>query len=355
MASLRDQLVHILDVDPPHGLMAWVRGSALGHAQAATRRREAEAVPVVEALLADPASSPRLRRQAVALLAHLLVVTAPRPTAEEIYSATRRGRPFDPFAQRRQAMVALVADADVEVGIAAAVELLEGADPGELPALRVQLARLLPLMRERRFDSPQVQQALATLGGVPDTLAWLDQLASQTGRLPPDLEVLLAALEREPHPAAAPRLRQIFTRLDAIVDRRDPAATPMAAGVASWDVETLQALRVLALVVTLAPADEAAAATALLALAPPALGVALIADVDLPGDRAAALAGAAAADPGLPAPVRTAAVARLARIAADPADAARMAAVAALQRLRDDDAVGAAASQALGATTVGQS
>jgi hypothetical protein len=188
--------VHDLDVDPPRGLMAWVRGSPLAHAQAAVRGKEADAVPVVEALLADARSSARLRRNAVPLYAHLLLVTAPAPTAAELYDARRQGKPIDPYRRRRDAMLALVDDEDVEVAIAAASALLEGADPGELPALRLSLARVLPLMRERRFESPQVQQALVALGGLPDALAWLEQLASQSGPLPPDLELLVAAADR---------------------------------------------------------------------------------------------------------------------------------------------------------------
>jgi hypothetical protein len=355
MVTLRDRLVHDLDVDPPRGLMAWVRGSPLAHAQAAVRGKEADAVPVVEALLADARSSARLRRNAVPLYAHLLLVTAPAPTAAELYDARRQGKPIDPYRRRRDAMLALVDDEDVEVAIAAASALLEGADPGELPALRLSLARVLPLMRERRFESPQVQQALVALGGLPDALAWLEQLASQSGPLPPDLELLVAALDREGHAAAAPGLRRIFGRLDAVREPHAPSATPLAGGIRGWDGATVQALQVLGASLRLAAVDEAGAATALLAQASPALAAVLIEEVAASGDRIVALARAAGADGALAAPVREAAVRRLGAIAAAPAEPARASAAAALERLRADETVGAAAGRALAASGVARS
>lgn len=355
MVTLREQLVHVLDVDPPRGLMAWVRGSPLAQAQGTVRGKERDAVPVVEALLADEAASARLRRNAVPLLAHLLLVTAAAPTAVELYDARRQGTPIDPYRRRREAMLALVDDADVEVAIAAASALLEGADPGELPVLRVRLARLLPLMRERRFESPQVQQALVALGGLPDALAWLEELASQSGPLPPDVEVLVAALDREGHAAAAPGLRRIFGRLDAVREAHAPMSTSIAGGIRGWDGATLQALQVLGASVRLAPVDEAAAATALLAQASPALAAVLLAEVAASGDRLVALARAAAGDGALAAPVREAAVARLATLAATVDEPARMGAASALERLRDDEVVGGAARRALAASGVARS
>jgi len=66
--------VHALDLDPRRGIMAWVRGTPLEQALAAVRGREQDALRELEALLADPCSSPRLRRNAVLLVVELLQV-----------------------------------------------------------------------------------------------------------------------------------------------------------------------------------------------------------------------------------------------------------------------------------------
>jgi hypothetical protein len=351
MASLRDQLVHALDLDPPHGVLGWLRGAPGDQALKVARGREQDALRETAALIADPASSPRLRRNAVPVLARLHALTVQLPTAEEIYDATQRGEPFDPYRALEQAMASLLADADVEVQVAAAVELLQIANPGDLPGLRVQLAELLPRLRERRGNSPAVQNALLALGGAPDTLDRLAELAAGAGPLPPDLEILLAAVDRDPDPAAAPLLARLFPRLDAIAERHDPVRGVIGGAIPAWDAATNQVVLLWKLYVRLVPLVEVPAAVPLLRAATPAMAVVLVSEIDDLADRAVALAGAAALDATLPAEVRGAAVATLARFAQGQgqgsATQAGPAAIDRLQRLRADPLLGGDAARAL--------
>jgi hypothetical protein len=357
MASLRDQLVHALDLDPPHGVLGWLRGAPLDQALKVARGHEQDALRELEAVMADPGSSPRVRRNAVPVLARLHALTVQVPTAEEIYDASRRGEPFDPYRALKQVMGKLLGDADVEVQVAAAVELLQIANPGDLAGLRVQLAPLLPLLRERRGDSPQVQNALLALGGAPDTLDRLAEIAAGTGPLPPDLEILLAAVERDPDAAAPPLLARLFARLDAIAEHHDPVREVIGGAIPAWDAATNQVLMLWKLYVRLVPLAELPAAVALLRVATPAMAVVLVTEIDDLAERAVALAGAAAIDGTLPAQVRGAAVKTLARFAQGQ-DAAKglgqgtptpaaLAAIDRLQRLRADPVLGGDAARAL--------
>jgi hypothetical protein len=353
MASLRDQLVHALDLDPPHGVLGWLRSAPSDQALKVARGREQDALRETEALLADPSSSPRLRRNAVPVLAQLYALTVQIPTAEEIHDAAQRGEPFDPYRALKQAMGRLVADADVEVQVAAAVELLQIANPGDLPGLRVQLAPLLPRLRERRGDSPAVQNALLALGGAPDTLARLTELAAGVGPLPPDLEILLAAVERDPDPAAAPLLARLFPRLDAIAERHDPVREVIGGAIPAWDAATNQVMMLWKLYVRLVPLAEVPGAVALLRVATPAMAVVLVTGIDDLADHAVALAGAAALDAMLAAEVRGGALTTLARFAqgqgggTGSATQAGLAAIDRLQRLRADPLLGSDAAGAL--------
>jgi hypothetical protein len=355
MASLRDQLVHALDIDPPHGALGWAHSGSLAQALKVARGRELETLRDTEALLADPRSSPRLRRNAVPLLTQLHVTTAKIPTAEEIYDAAQRGERFDPQRALKQSLAGLLADGDIEVRIAAAIELLLIANPADLPPLRAQLAPLLPQLRERRGDAPQIQQALLALGGAPDVLAQLTEIAGRGGPLPAELEILLAALERDPHPSAAPLLARMFPLLDAIAEQRDPVREVIGGAIPAWDAATNQAIMLFRLHVRLVPVAQVSAAVALLRAATPAMAAALVASVgDLP-DRGVALAGAAALDSALPVEVRRAAVELLARFAQASTTTPGLAAVERLQRLRADPALGTEAERALAGVGVAKS
>jgi hypothetical protein len=351
MASLRDQLVHALDLDPPHGALGWMRSAPLDQALKVARGHEQDALRETAALIADPASSPRLRRNAVPVLARLHALTVQIPSAEDIYDAARRGEPFDPHRALKQAMGKLLEDADVEVQVAAAVELLQIANPGDLPGLRAQLAPLLPRLRERRGNSPQLQLALLALGGAPDTLDRLAELAGGTGPLPPDLELVLGALDRDPDSAAAPLLARLFPRLDAIAGRADPVREVIGGAIPAWDGATNQVVMLWKLYVRLVPLVELPAAVALLRAATPAMAVVLVTEIDELTDRAVAVAGAAALDGVLPAQVRSAAVKTLAGFAQRQGDGsttpAGLAAIDRLQRLRTDPLLGAQAARAL--------
>ncbi len=357
MPSLRDQLVHVLDVDPPRGLVAWVRASPLQQALNVVRGREKEALAEVQALVAEPGTAARVRRHGVALLAHLFVRTIQMPSAEDIYNARLRGVAFDPHRGLKLAMTQLLGDPDAEVAVAAAVELLQIANRDDLPALRVQLAHLLPALRERRGDAPQIQQVLLDLGGAPDMLAWLGELAALGGPLPPNLEVLLLALERDPHEAAAPDLLRLFPRLDAIRERKEPVRTTIAGAIESWDGETIQAALLLKVYARCAPIAALPAVTELLRLATPAMAAALIGELaaaDLLGERGAVVAGAAAADPTLPPPAREAGLTALGDIARS-GHPGRMAAIDQLQRVRADALVGARAAAILAGVAAAKS
>jgi hypothetical protein len=347
MASLRDQLVHALDIDPPHGALGWMQSGPLAQALKVARGRELETLRETEALLADSRSSPRLRRNAVPLLAQLHVATAKVPSAEEIYDAAQRGERFDPQRALKLSLGPLLADADVEVRIAAAVELLQIANPADLPPLRAQLTPLLPQLRERRGDSPQIQQALLALGGAPDVLVQLTEVAGRTGPLPAELEILLAALERDPHPSAAPLLARMFPRLDAIAEGRDPVREVIGGAIPAWDAATNQAILLFKLHVRLVPVAQVSAAVALLRAATPAMAAVLIASAGDLEERGVALAGAAALDSALPVEVRRAAVELLARFAQASNTMPGLAAVERLQRLRADPALAADAGRAL--------
>jgi hypothetical protein len=355
MASLRDQLVHVLDIDPPHGVLGWMRTGPLDQALKMARGHEQDALRETAALIADARSSPRLRRNAVPVLAQLYASTSAVPSAEEIYDARQRGETFDPHRALKRAFVALLADADTEVRVAAAVELLQIANPGDLPALRTQLAPLLPLLRERRGDSPQVQHGLLALGGAPDVLTRLTEVAGSGGPLPPDLEILLAAVERDPPEAAAPLLARMFPRLDAIAERRDPVPEVIGGSIAACDGTTNQAVMLFKLHVRLVAPAEVPVAVELLRAATPAMAAVLVTDVDDLQERGVALAGAAALDSTLPALVRGAAVKTLARFAQVSTTPAGLAAVERLQRLRADPALGSEAQRALAGVGVAKS
>lgn len=347
MASLRDQLVHALDIDLPHGALGWLHSGPLAQAMKVARGREADTLREAVALLADPRSSPRLRRNAVPLLAQLHVATVKVPSAEEIYDAAQRGERFDPQRALKLDLERLLGDGDLEVRIAAAVELLQVANPADLPPLRAQLTPLLPALRERRGDSPQIQQALLALGGAPDVLAQLTEIAGRTGPLPAELEIVLGALERDPHPAAAPLLARMFPRLDAIAERRDPVREVIGGAVPAWDARTNQAVMLFKLYVRLAPIAQVAAAVALLRAATPAMAAVLVASAADLEDRGVALGGAAALDSALPLEVRRAAVALLAGFGQTSTSAPGLAAVERLQRLRADPALAEDAQRAL--------
>jgi hypothetical protein len=355
MASLRDQLVHALDIDPPHGVLGWMRSAPLDQGLKVARGREPDALRELEALLADPTSSSRLRCNAVPVLAQLYARSVQIPTAEEIYDAGQRGEPFDLHRALKQALGRLLGDADVEVQVAAAAELLQIANPGDLPGLRDQLAPLLPRLRERRGDSPQLQNALLALGGAPDTLDRLAEIAGGAGPLPPDLELLLAAVERDPQDAAAPLLARLFPRLDAIAERQDPVREVIGGAIPAWDGATNQVVMLWKLYVRLVPLAEVPAAVALLRVAAPAMAVVLVTEIDDLADRAVALAGAAALDATLSEQVRGAAVKTLARFAQGQGQGqgrgspppAGLAAIDRLQRLRADPVLGADAARAL--------
>jgi hypothetical protein len=324
-----------------------MQSGPLAQALKVARGREPETLRETEALLADPRSSPRLRRNAVPLLTQLHVTTAKIPTAEEIYDAAQRGEHFDPQRALKQSLAGLLADGDLEVRIAASVELLQIANPADLPPLRAQLTPLLPQLRERRGDSPQIQQALLALGGAPDALAQLTEIAGRSGPLPAELEILLAALERDPHPSAVPLLARMFPRLDAIAERRDPVREVVGGAIPAWDAATNQAVMLFRLHVRLVPVAQVSAAVALLRAATPAMAAALVASVEDLEDRGVALAGAAALDSALPVEVRRAAVRLLARFAQASNTIPGLAAVERLQRLRADPALGAEAARAL--------
>jgi hypothetical protein len=347
MAALRDQLVHALDIDSPHGALGWLHSGPLAQALKVARGRETETLRAIEALLADPTSSPRLRRNAVPLLTQLHAATTEVPSAEEIYDTARRGERFDPQRALKQSLERLLGDGDLEVRIAAAVELLQIANPADLPPLRAQLTPLLPALRERRGESPEIQQALLALGGAPDVVAQLTEVAGRTGPLPADLELLLGALERDPHPAAAPLLARMFPRLDAIAERRDPVREVIGGAIPAWDARTNQAVMLFKLHVRLVPIAEVSAAVALLRAATPAMAAALIASADDLQDRGVALGGAAALDSALPLEARRAAVALLAHFAQASSSPPGLAAVERLQRLRADPALAADAQRAL--------
>jgi hypothetical protein len=347
MASLRDQLVHALDIDLPHGALGWLHSGPLAQAMKVARGREADTLREALALLADPRSSPRLRRNAVPLLAQLHVATVKVPSAEEIYDAAQRGERFEPQRALKLDLERLLGDGDLEVRIAAAVELLQIANPADLPPLRAQLTPLLPELRERRGDSPQIQQALLALGGAPDVLAQLTEIAGRTGPLPAELEIVLGALERDPHPAAAPLLARMFPRLDAIAERRDPVREVIGGAVPAWDARTNQAVMLFKLHVRLVPIAQVAAAVALLRAATPAMAAVLVASAADLQDRGAALGGAAALDSALPLEVRRAAVALLAGFAQSSSTTPGLAAVERLQRLRADPALAEDAQRAL--------
>ncbi|HSR97157.1 MAG TPA: hypothetical protein VLM79_08915 [Kofleriaceae bacterium] len=344
MASLRDQLVHALDIDPPNG---WLHSGPLAQAMKVARGREADTLREALALLADPRSSPRLRRNAVPLLAQLYIATVNVPSAEEIYDAAQRGERFDPQRALKQALERLLGDGDLEVRIAAAVELLQVANPADLPPLRAQLTPLLPALRQRRGDSPQVQQALLALGGAPDVLAQLSEIAGRTGPLPAELEIVLGALERDPHPAAAPLLARMFPRLDAIAERRDPVREVIGGAIPAWDARTNQAVMLFKLHIRLVPVAQVAAAVALLRAATPAMAAVLVASAADLQDRGVALGAAAALDSALPLAVRRAAVELLGRFARTSSTTPGLAAVERLQRLRADPALAEDAERAL--------
>ncbi len=346
MASLREQLVHALDIDPPRGMLGWMRSAPLDQALKVARGHEQDALRETEALMADARSSPRLRRNAVPVLTQLYVSTSRIPSAEEIYDAGQRGEVFDPHRVLKEALVRLLADADTEVRVAAAVELLRIANPGDLVGLRVQLADLLPLLRERRGNSPQVQHALLALGGTADTLTWLNEVASGSGPLP-DLEILLAAIERDPDQSAAPQLARVFPRLDAIAERRDPVREVIGGTVQAWDGYTIQALMLFKLYVRLAPLADLPTAVELLRVATPAMAAVLVTEVEDLDERGVVLAGVAALDSTLPAVVRGAAVNTLARFAQASTKPAGLAAIERLQRLRADPALGSEARRVL--------
>jgi len=355
MASLRDQLVHALDIDPPHGALGWMRSGPLDQALKVARGHEQDALRELEALIADTRSSPRLRRNAVPVLAQLYASTSQVPSAEAIHDARQRGEAFDPHRALKQVLQPLLADADTEVRVAAAVELLQITNPGELPGLRALLAPLLPLLRQRRGDSPQVQHALLALGGGPDVVSRLSELAAGTGPLPPDLEILLAAVERDPDAAAAPLLARLFPRLDAIAERRDPVREVIGGAIAAWDGATNQAVLLFKRYVQIAPPAEVPSAVGLLRVATPAMAAVLVTDVDDLQDRGVTLAGAAALDATLPGSVRGAAVKTLARFAQAATGPAGLAAVERLQRLRADPALGSEAQRALAGVGVATS
>jgi len=343
--------VHALDLDPPRGALSWMRSGPVEQALEVARDREPEALRELEELLADGRASPRLRRNAVPVLAQLYVLTAGVPNAEEIaeeiYDARHRGERFDPHQALKQSLDVLLADPDVEVSVAAAVELLQITNPGELPALRERLAPFLPLLRARRGDALRVQLALLGLGGAPDMLARLTEIAAGAGPLPPDLELVLAALERDPHEAAAPLLARIFPRLQAITEPHAPAREVIGGTIPIWDAVTSQAVLLFRRYLGLVSLAEVPAAVELLRAASPALAAVLVTSVEDLEVRGAALAGAAAADPALPVQARGAAIQTLTRLARVPTLPGGLAAIERLQGLRADPALGGVAQRAL--------
>ena len=159
--------------------------------------------------------------------------------------------------------------------------------------------------------------------------------------------MVLAALERDPHPAAAPLLARMFPRLDAIAEHRNPVREVIGGTTTAWDVRTNQAVMLFKLYVRLVPIAQVSAAVALLRAATPLMAWVLISSAGDLEERGVALGGAAALDPALPLEVRRAALAVLTRFALAPSTPLGLAAVERLQRVRADPALAEDAQRVL--------
>lgn len=350
MDDLRAALVDKLTAAPLRGPQVWSRPAPWSEALEVAAGREREALEVAEEILAGADDAPHLRANTVPLLAQLLMRTSPTPTAEAMFDAAAAGEPIVPLAPIANAMEALLDDRDVEVQVAAAIELVAVTGDDRIDDVRDRVGALYNELSVRRRNVPAAQHALARLGGAKATLPWLldiacgvsesgdwlDQTQATTGALPPDIAILVRELAADPPPGVAEQLPAIFSRIDAIAARRDPQPAELA-GTKTYDPDTVLAANVMKLYIATRDPGGAAGALGMLRSASPVMTRALI-ELGVPTNEAgarvlSAVVGAGDLDPEA-VDMATAALAILARRGAAGAQTAREA----LARLDLDEA-----------------
>ena len=341
MSSFEDRLRKALDRDAPKGWGSLLRRSPADDGLLLARGREQEAVAAARNLLAAR-SSPRVRQNAIPLLADLLPVVCSSRSEAELHAAGGY------LGELTEEMMSHLDDDDIEVRVLAAVELLKVASESDLAHLRPTLAPLLPRLRERRNDNPQVRKAVLRLGGSADALSWLVEIDATSGPLPPNVGELLDALDNDMPTDAVLLLPGLFVRLDAIAERRQPKQMQLG-NIRVWDLDTSEAAKTLRLFLRGAGPHGVSACVDLMKAANPEMMATLLEESATEGEQAVLFFGAVAEDDELDRAVREKAVAMLGTLSRSES-AIQESAIAKLRRLRETSELESEVDRILGQT-----